>query len=174
LRLTRDDVDLKGETLLVRHGKSRAARRTLWLQASTIEILRPRITRRFVHLFPGGRWEPEDRPFSYSGMVNIHNRVFETLNGAKDEHHLLDGFDLYSLRHTFATRFYQATKDLDKLARILGHANLATVRRYVNPSQQDIRDAMKEFEKASTCKPRAASRPRKPFLHQRPTPDDAL
>jgi topoisomerase IA-like protein len=60
---------------------------------------------------------------------------------------------LYSLRHTFATRFYQATKDIDKLARILGHGSLATVRRYVNPTQDDLRAAMQAFEQAALAPP---------------------
>jgi integrase len=103
--------------------------------------------------------------------VNIHNKIFDDVNR---ERGLLDGFDLYSLRHTFATRFYEATKDLDKLARILGHSNLATVRRYVNPSTADIDRAMERFEEISSCKTGAGSSRKKTTKHKERTPHDAF
>jgi integrase len=54
----------------------------------------------------------------------------------------------YDLRHTFATRFYQATHDIATLVRLLGHANLRTVMRYVNLADDHRRAAMKLFEQA--------------------------
>lgn len=54
---------------------------------------------------------------------------------------------LYSLRHTFATWFYDATKDLVALKEVLGHSDLRTVRRYVNDRQPRMDRAMERFDK---------------------------
>lgn len=150
LSLTRDDVDLEGRALFVRKGKSRAARREIYIQRLALPILKRRMAGRYPHLFPGGRWRYNGQPYSYSGLINAHKDVLAALNR---EVGIIEPFDIYSLRHTFATRFYEDTKDLDKLARILGHANLATVRRYVNPSQADLRAAMQTHE--ASCNFRA-------------------
>ena len=56
-------------------------------------------------------------------------------------------FSLYSLRHTFATWFYDATKDLVALKEVLGHSDLRTVLRYVNDSQPRMDRAMERFDK---------------------------
>jgi integrase len=151
LSLTKRDVDLKEHLLFVCKGKSRAAKRELHLMTSAVELLAPRMKRRYEHLFPGGRRNYNGKPYSYSGLVNAHNAVFAALNREALAQEppaplVIEPFDLYSLRHTFATRFYEATKDLDKLARILGHGSLATVRRYINPTNDDIHEAMELFE----------------------------
>jgi integrase len=153
LALTKDDVDIQGRLLFIRHGKSRASRRELHLIPSSVEILGRRLASQYAYLFPGwcrlrGRWHHNGKAYTYSGLINAHKEVLVTLNGPADEHKVIEPFDMYSLRHTFATRFYQATKDIDKLARILGHSDLSTVRRYVNPSQDDLREAMKVYEAA--------------------------
>ena len=57
------------------------------------------------------------------------------------------GFVLYDFRHTFATRFYEATKGVIALAAVLGHANLRTVMRYVHISQDHHFAAMAMYER---------------------------
>jgi integrase len=49
---------------------------------------------------------------------------------------------LYDMRHTFATRFALAGGSLPVLARILGHADLSLLMRYVHPGQADMDRAM--------------------------------
>jgi len=62
-----------------------------------------------------------------SDAENAHKAVLEASGLA---------FALYDLRHTFATRFAEATAgDVVALASILGHANLRTVMRYVHISR---------------------------------------
>jgi integrase len=56
----------------------------------------------------------------------------------------------HDLRHTFATRFYQATKDVVALKEVLGHSNLRTIMKYVHVSQDHVDGAMKAYE-ASLC-----------------------
>ena len=55
-------------------------------------------------------------------------------------------FDPYSLRHTFATRFYTETKDIFALQKVLGHTDLKTLQRYVHVDEEHVREAMRKFE----------------------------
>lgn len=59
-------------------------------------------------------------------LNNAHDAVIEKIGAS---------FVLYEFRHTYATRFYEATGDLVALARNLGHADLRTVMKY-NHSQE--------------------------------------
>lgn len=59
----------------------------------------------------------------------------------------LDGLVLYSLRHTFATNFQEASGgDRAKLAKVLGHSSMAIGERYVHPSTGDAADVMDAWE----------------------------
>ena len=55
-------------------------------------------------------------------------------------------FVLYDLRHTFATMPAEAGMPLGTLAAILGHNSLRSVQKYVHPTAQHKREAMKRFE----------------------------
>lgn len=58
---------------------------------------------------------------------------------------------LYDMRHTFATRFAVregGAGSLPALAKILGHADLSLLMRYVHPSQEDMDRAMQHFDQA--------------------------
>lgn len=46
------------------------------------------------------------------------------------------------LRHTFATQVYEATKDPEVVARLLNHADLSQVHRYIAPSDERKRKAV--------------------------------
>jgi len=61
-------------------------------------------------------------------------------------------FVIYDLRHTFATRFYQTTKDVVALKEVLGHSSLRTVMKYVHVSAEHINAAMDKYE-ATMVKP---------------------
>lgn len=52
---------------------------------------------------------------------------------------------IYDLRHTFATRFALRGGSLPVLAKILGHADLSMLNRYIHPSQADMDKAMDAF-----------------------------
>jgi integrase len=53
---------------------------------------------------------------------------------------------LYDFRHTFATRLAQARIDLATLAAILGHGSIRMVQRYVHPTADHKRNAMRTYE----------------------------
>jgi Phage integrase family len=60
---------------------------------------------------------------------------------------------LYDMRHTFATRFALAGGSLPVLAKILGHADLSLLMRYVHPAQGDIDRAMEWYSTMQTPGP---------------------
>ena len=61
-------------------------------------------------------------------------------------------FVLYDFRHTFATRIVQETNcDLPSLAAILGHSSLRLIGKYVHPTAEHQKAAMKRYE--ATRKP---------------------
>jgi len=136
LSLKKAAVDLAEKTLTVVHSKSAASRRTLNLTDESCRILGRRFPGEAIWCFPGKR---PGRHLTYSGLVNAHNKSLEKSS---------TWFNLYSLRHTFATRFYKQTKDIEALRRILGHADLKTLLRYVHIDQEQIRAAMEQFEKS--------------------------
>lgn len=48
----------------------------------------------------------------------------------------IKGKNLYSIRHTFATNFYEKTHDMKSLSEILGHSDVkTTLNRYVHPCE---------------------------------------
>lgn len=75
-----------------------------------------------------------------SDVENAHKRVLAKSGLA---------FVIYDFRHTFATRFAEATGgDVVALAAILGHANLRTVMRYVHGSREHMKNQMQRFVEA--------------------------
>jgi integrase len=91
---------------------------------------------------PGPWLFPSDR---YSG------RHITKLNGSHDRVCREAGlsFCLYDWRHAFGTRMGTELKmDPFTLARIMGHANLRTIMRYVHPSDQQQKEAMTRYEAA--------------------------
>ena len=135
LSLLKENVDLHQKRLRIPIGKSRAARRTLQLTDEAVVILGRRMPGQSPWVFPSPR-NPA-RHFTYSGFVGAHNGVLLSCG--------LD-FDIYSFRHTFATRFYQETKDIASLAKVLGHANLRTVQRYIHVTEEHVLEAMRRYQ----------------------------
>ena len=139
LSLPQGAVDLEGEQLRIAGGKSRAARRTLDLVGETVMIVSRRLGSPGKWLFPSPRY-----PGRHMTKLNgVHDRICREAGLS---------FCLYDLRHTFATRMVEAGCDLPTLAGILGHSSLRMVMRYVHPTAQHRKEAMKKYEAA--IKPR--------------------
>lgn len=143
LNLAAEDVDFESGKLRIVEGKTRAARRTLAMTAETKSILARR-TKGQGYAFVHTRWHNKghwifdpSRPMDYRQILRAHNKALKACG--------LD-FVLYSLRHTFATRFYDLTKDLAALQKILGHTKITTTMRYVNDGHERAFKAMELFE----------------------------
>ena len=118
------------KTLLIEGGKSRAARRTLYLSPASILVLERRAAGEW--LFPSGRHAGH-----HLGQLNTtHDRICREAGVS---------FCIYDFRHTFATRAIEAGVPVAVVAAILGHASLRTIHRYVHPSAEAQRAAMERI-----------------------------
>jgi integrase len=128
-------VNGRNGTLLVTHGKTKAARRLLPMTPRVRHILET-------------RWNAERRPsegyvwpaptktghIEPSSLKKQHAKALRLSN--------VRPFVLYSLRHTFLTRLGQSGCDVWTLARIAGHSSIAISARYVHPSEDAVLEAM--------------------------------
>lgn len=138
LALTKHDVDFKSRKIIVRHGKTRSARRQIPLLPRPMQILRRRCDKTTNGLlFPGGKNEKAAVP-----MVKVNNAH----NGALQRSGV-DEFRLYDLRHSFATRAHAAGIDLETLRVLGGWANLAMLKRYVKPSLEHKANEMQKLDR---------------------------
>lgn len=71
--------------------------------------------------------------FLLTGSPNKYIEVRRLENQVKDIYDELgiNGKNVYALRHSFATRFYNATNDIKTLSELLGHADIKTTYRYI-------------------------------------------
>lgn len=135
-RLRVEHVDLDRAELRIAKSKSRAGRRTLPLLPESVAILARRIEQaRDGWIFPTQR--REGGPIVRLSIS--HERACKT-SGVRCR--------LYDLRHTFASRMAAAGAPLATLAKILGHADLSTVMRYVHPQQDEARQALERMAAA--------------------------
>ena len=131
-------VNGRNGTLLVTHGKTRAARRMLPMTPRVRHILEARWeaagkpTEGFVWLAPtkSGHIEP-------SSLKKQHGKALKLSK--------VRPFVLYSLRHTFLTRLGQSGCDVWTLARVAGHSSIAISARYVHPSEDAVLEAMERL-----------------------------
>lgn len=139
MSLEQQSIDLKAGSAAILGGKTRAARRTLTLCGESIEILARRLAEPGRWVFPSER-----KPGRHlTKLNNSHDEVCREASVS---------FVPYDLRHTFATRLAESGCDLASLAAILGHKGLRMVMKYVHPTAEHQRAAMKKFE--ATLKPR--------------------
>jgi integrase len=150
------DLDPIAATLAIPGGKSRAARRTLYLTPEVLEILRARLQTEGPWLFPSERYSGRH----ITKLNNSHDRAcreatvawkakLEKAGRPQEAREASVSFVLYDLRHAFGT--YHATvlkTDPFTLAGMMGHANLRTIMRYVHPDQQRHKEAMERYAAA--------------------------
>jgi integrase len=125
-------------TLMVRCGKTKAARRQLYMTEPVREILER-------------RWEAARKPTkawvwpapTRSGHIEPHT--------VKKQHRKalalskVRPFVLYSLRHTFLTRLGDETGNVYKVMMAAGHSSVAMSQRYVHLHADSIQDAMERL-----------------------------
>ena len=122
-------------SLLVTHGKTAAARRSLPMTPRVRALLE-------------SRWEAQGKPAegyvwsapSKSGHIepsSLKKQHAKALKVSK-----VRPFVLYSLRHTFLTRLGASGCNVWTLARIAGHSSIAISARYVHPSEDAVLTAM--------------------------------
>lgn len=120
-----EHVNVLDRYLRIVKGKTKAARRQIELNDTSIRILSTRIEKYGRgYLFPHG-WDLEEpKP----GAQRAHDAALAASGVAH--------FRLYDLRHTFATRAVEAGIDLVTLAAMMGHSRIQMVMRYAHPTQR--------------------------------------
>lgn len=132
-RIRRENVHLEQGYLFNPYGKTKAAKRKVFLTNVAAAVLQKRLDKvKGVYLFPGRG--VGDRP-----IIKVNNAHTATLTRAELSH-----FTLYSLRHTWATRATEKGVDLVTLAAMLGHSRIQMVLRYAHPSEEHQLNAMKK------------------------------
>jgi integrase len=109
-------------------GKSKNAHRTLRMTDETFRIFARRLLKPGVWVFPSMKNSGPRRTIQKS-----HEAVEETIKLKCRP---------YDFRHTFATRFALAGGSLPLLQKLLGHADLGLLNRYIHPAQTDMNNAM--------------------------------
>jgi integrase len=125
-------------TLLVTHGKTKAARRVIPMTARVRAVLE-------------NRWESAGKPLEGwvwpastrsghvepSSLKKLHRKTLR-FAGVRE-------FVLYNLRHTFLTRLGESGCDAWTLARIAGHSSITISARYVHPSEDAVLAAVERL-----------------------------
>lgn len=146
MAMERADIDVEASLMRVAGGKTASARRSLRLVPESRQIVAGRPLEDGKWLFP--RRADPDQPIV--SLQRAHDRVMRKLGYG-------EGWVIYDFRHTFATRFAEATGgDVVALATILGHSNLRTVMKYVHPSQKYSNAAMETMDRWVTATAEAA------------------
>lgn len=142
LCLRKSDYSAATGELRIVKGKTAAARRALHLLDEARVIVERRLKTAGPWLFPSPR-----KPGAHLvTLQKAHDRVCCPAPTADQSEPEQLGFTIYDFRHTFATRAAESGMPITTLAAILGHANLRCVTKYVHPSSEAQRTAMKDFE----------------------------
>lgn len=131
-------------------GKSKNAHRKLRMTEETLRIFKRRLSTPGVWVFPSSRNEGPR-----TTLQKAHQRARRGRKKKDGKYEGGCGIDcrLYDMRHTFATRFALAGGSLPVLAKILGHADLSLLMRYVHPAQADMDRAMEWYSGVRTPGP---------------------
>jgi len=132
-----DDVHLDRHYLFVPRGKTRFARRNVPLTDAAANVLKRRLqSARGPYLFPH------------------HNDPTKPLGSVQKQHDLAlkmsriqPRFRVYDLRHTFGSRLSMAGVDLPTLKELMGHSHISTTMRYVHPTPEHKREAVRKLER---------------------------
>jgi integrase len=134
--IRKENVHLDQGYLFVPSGKTKFARRNLPLTEAALEILKRRVRKaKGPYLFPH-RHDP-NRP-----LTTLNKAHYDALREAN----ICPRFRLYDLRHTFGSRSAMAGVDLPTLKELMGHSDISTTMRYVHPTPEHKRQAVKKLE----------------------------
>jgi integrase len=138
--IRRENVNLEKTFIFVPSGKTKFARRTIPLTDQVAEILKRRMGAvKTQHLFAHRKG---DKPMT---ACRSHDTVTRKI-GLK--------FRLYDLRHTFGSRSAMAGVDLPTLKELMGHSSITLTMRYVHPTPEHKKEALKKLQKYNSATPK--------------------
>ena len=138
-RIKCEDIDRKNMRIHITHGKNRSDRYAMLSPAALkeLEIYWRKCGRPRNYLFPQ-RNDPE--------KPNDPQNVNHHMQNAEDKLGWPHRFTCHSLRHAFATHFYEDTHDLLTLKHLLGHRSLNSTTIYVTLSDASLRKYSSPFD----------------------------
>ena len=138
-RIRCEDIDRKNMRIHITHGKNRYDRYAMLSPVALreLEAYWHRCGRPRNYLFP--QKHSSDKPQDPQ-MVDYYMRAAETKLGW--EHR----FTCHSLRHAFATHFYEDTRDLLTLKHLLGHRSINSTTIYVTLSNVTLNKYASPFD----------------------------
>jgi integrase len=148
--LAKEDINFETGKLQVCRGKTRAARRVLDLTTESRQILACRMRNDSRWIFPSRR--------NHGQHMGRINSAHDSIVAEALKQGVVIGFVPYDFRHTFATRVAEAGVDLSTLASLLGHGSTRCVQKYVHPTADHKKWAMKRYDrtiKLGKLKPRS-------------------
>lgn len=146
-QLAKKDVNFETNKFFV-FGKTPAAKRWLDMTAETRAILQRRMEGESRWILPSKR-----KRGAHIGRLNsAHDRI--VAEAAREGTEI--NWVIYDFRHTFATRLAENNIDLPTLAALLGHESTRCVHKYVHPTAEHKKDAMRRYD--HTMRKRARKR----------------
>lgn len=134
--IRKENVHLQPPYLFIPNGKTRFARRNIQLTDASMEILSRRLAEsEGPFLFP--RRGNHNQP-----LTTVRKAHYAALKSAKID----PPFRLYDFRHTFGSRTAMAGVDLPTLKELMGHSDISTTMRYVHPTPEHKREAVRKLE----------------------------
>lgn len=134
LRIERRNVFLSQNYLYSPFGKTKVARRKIFLTERVRNILDRRL-----------RIIDTDLMFANEATGNPIT-TFKRSHATALRRSQVEHFRLYDFRHTFATRFIESGGDLITLQTVLGHAIVNMVLRYAHPIEKHQVEAIRNME----------------------------
>jgi site-specific recombinase XerD len=138
-RIKCEDIDRRNMRIHITHGKNRSDRYALLSPAALKELEaywrkcgRPR-----NYLFPQ-RHDPN--------MPNDPQNLHWHMRKAEDKLGWLHRFTCHSMRHAFATHFYEDTHDLLTLQHLMGHKSITSTTIYITLSNATLRRYSSPFD----------------------------
>ncbi|OXN01125.1 integrase [Bifidobacterium vansinderenii] len=139
-----------GETIMVRAAAEYGLRRGEIARLSSNDVIDDAGGRALIVHGKGGKTRTLPISDDFAALVLAHDgyvfpgrfggHVEESYVGTRLSRLLPDGFGAHTLRHRFATRTYESTRDILMVSRALGHESVATTQRYVALPADMLRD----------------------------------
>ena len=132
-----ENVHLDQRHLFVPSGKTRFRRRNVPLTEAAMEVLKRRLAAAKGPYLFAHRKDP-NKPLTT--LRRAHQTALRKAN-------VHPPFRLYDLRHTFGSRSAMAGVDLPTLKELMGHSNISTTMRYIHPTPEHKREAVRKLER---------------------------
>ncbi len=135
--IRKENVHLAQGYVFVPTGKTRFARRNIPLTDAAKAVFKRRVkATQSPFVFPS-RYDPS-KPLTT--MKKAHEKALK-------EAKIKPRFRVYDLRHTFGSRSAMAGVDLPTLKELMGHSDISTTMRYIHPTPDHKKEALKKLER---------------------------